>query len=51
MGNVDLVDFDKKIKESFTEKSYLKKWYKKGHLGIIDFMLVNSCIAWNMSSK
>ncbi len=53
MGYVDLVDFDKKIGGLllFTEKSWFKKWYKKGYLRIMDFMLVDGCVAWNMTSK
>ncbi len=44
MGYVDLVDFDKNMGGSFTEKSHFKKWYKKGYLGIMDFMRVNGCM-------
>ncbi len=51
MGYVDLIDFDKKIGGLLTEKSHFKKWYKKVYLGIMDFMLVNSHVAWNMSVK
>ncbi len=41
IGYVDLVDFDMKIGGSFTHESCFKKWYKKGFLGILDFILVN----------
>ncbi len=51
MGYVDLVNFDKKIGGTFTGKCSFKKLYKKGYLGITDFMLVNGCVAWNMSEK
>ncbi len=51
MGYFDLVDFDKKIGRLFTENSCFKKQYKKGYLGIMDFMLVNTCVAWNMSAN
>ncbi len=51
MGFIDLVDFEKKIGGLFKEKSCFKKWYKKGYLGIMDFMLVNGHVAWNKSVK
>ncbi len=51
MGYVAVVDFDKKIGGSFTHKSHFKKLCKKGFLGILDFMLVNGCVEWNMSAQ
>ncbi len=51
MGYVDLVDFDKKIGGSFTENIHFKKWYTRGYLGFMDFILVNGHIAWNMSDE
>ncbi len=51
MGCVYLVDFDKKIRQYFMQKSSFKKWYKKGYVGIMDFMFVYGCVAWNMSVK
>ncbi len=35
----------------FHQKSCFKKWYKKGFLGIMDFMLVGGCVVWNMLAK
>ncbi len=51
MGYVDLVDYDKKIGGGFTSRPHFKKWYKKGFLGILDFMMVNRRVAWNMSCE
>ncbi len=51
MGYVDLVDFEKKIGRSFTQKKCFNKWYKKGFLGRLDFMLVNVCVKWNVSAQ
>ncbi len=50
MGYVDLVA-DKKIGGSFTHKSHVKKWYKKGLISILDFMLMNGSIVRNRSSQ
>ncbi len=49
MGYVNLVDYDKKIGGGFTARPHFKKWYKKGFLGNLDFMMVNGRVAWNMS--
>ncbi len=49
MGYVDLDDYDKKIGGGFTARPHFKKWYKKGFLGVLDFMMVNGRVAWNMS--
>jgi Transposase IS4 len=35
----------------FSRKAHFKKWYKKIHLGILDIMLMNSYIGWNMATK
>ena len=35
----------------FTSKAHFKKWYKCGNLGLCDFGLLNSHIAWNMSCE
>ncbi len=51
MGFIELVDFDEKFGGSFIDNSHFKKWYKKGFLEVLDFMLVNSCVAWNMSAE
>ncbi len=45
---VDLFDYDK-IGVLITAKSLFKKWYKQGFLEIMDFILVNILVAWNMS--
>ncbi len=40
-----------KIGRSFIQQSHFKKWYKKGYLGILDFVLINDCNAFNMSAQ
>ena len=32
-------------------KSHFKNWHKCGHLGLFDFGILNSSIAWNISCK
>ncbi len=51
MSYLDLIDYNKKIGERFTARPHLKKWYKQGYLGVLNFMLVNRQVAWNMSYK
>jgi len=35
----------------FARKAHFKKWYKKAFLAIIDCMLLNSLIAWNLGCE
>ena len=35
---------------SFRTRGHFKKWYKKVYLAIVDYMLFNAFIAWNLSS-
>ena len=35
----------------FLNKSHFKKWYKKTYLAILDCMLMNAHIAWNLAAK
>ncbi len=51
MGNTCLVYYYKKIGGGFTSWHHFKKRYKKGFLAILDSMLVNRWVAWNMSCK
>ncbi len=51
MGYVDLIDYDKKVGGYFMQKRSFKKWYKKGCIGIMDFMLVHGHVTWNMSAN
>ena len=34
----------------FSNKSHFKKWYKKTYLAILDCMMMNALIAWNMAA-
>ena len=33
----------------FSNKAHFKKWYKKSYLAILDCMMMNAYIAWNMA--
>ena len=35
--------------DGLSSKPHFKKWYKYGNLGLYDFSILNSHIAWNMS--
>ena len=35
----------------FSNKAHFKKWYKKTYLAILDCMLMNAYIAWNLAAK
>ena len=35
----------------FSNKAHFKKWYKKTYLAILDCMMMNAYIAWNMAAK
>jgi len=35
----------------FARKAHFQKWYKRSFMAIMDFMLLNSLIKWNMSAK
>ncbi len=49
MGYVDLVDYEK-FWRIFLGENLFQTFYKKGFLGILDSMLVNGQVAWNMSA-
>ena len=50
MGDVDNVDKDDWIGDAFAKETMFKKWYWMGILGIVDFMVMNERIGWNMSA-
>ena len=35
----------------FARKAHFKKWHKKAFLAVVDCMLLNSLVGWNLSSK
>jgi hypothetical protein len=35
----------------FANKAHFKKWYKKCHLGLMDIMLLNAYVAYNMAAR
>jgi len=35
----------------FSSKAHCKKWYKKGFFAILDMMLMNSLISWNVAAN
>ena len=35
----------------FSNKAHFKKWYKKTYLAMLDCMLMNATLAWNMAVK
>ncbi len=53
MGYVDLFIgwLWQKIGGPFMTKSHFKNGTKRGFLGILDFILVNRCVSWNLSSE
>ena len=51
MGGVDRGDQMRERGAGFCRKAHFKKWYKKSFFAILDFMLLNSHIAWEMASK
>ncbi len=40
-----------KIGGGFSAKGNFKKWYKQGFHGVLDYMLVNRRVAWNLSAE
>ena len=50
MGGIDNGDQMRCHMGGFATHVHFKKWYKKAGLGIMDTMLLNSFIAWNMSA-
>ena len=49
MGSVDKGDQMRIQGGSFGTKGHFKKWYEKIYLAVVDCMLLNSYIAWNLS--
>ena len=50
MGGVDKFDQRNKTGGGFASKARFKKWYKKRHLGLKDYMLANGQVDWNMTA-
>ena len=51
MGAVDKVDQIRKHFGGFAGQSHFKKWYKKTIMAVLDCMLVNGLMMWNMSAE
>jgi len=49
MDGVDRADQYREMGAGFATKGHFKKWYKKAYFAVMDFMLLNSFFAWNMS--
>ena len=52
--NMDGVDRGNQLREhgsGLYNKAHFKQWYKRGHLVLYDFGLLNSHISWNMSCE
>jgi hypothetical protein len=49
MGSIDRNDQMRMHGGGFSNKVHFKKWYKKVYLAVLDCMMLNSLIAWNMS--
>ena len=50
MGGIDEGDQMRQHFGGFATHGHFKKWYKKTGLGIMDVMLLNAYIGWNMSA-
>ena len=51
MDGVDRGDQYREMGGGFAKKSHYKKWYKKAYFAVLDFMVLNSFFAWNMSAE
>ncbi|KAL3791017.1 hypothetical protein HJC23_003006 [Cyclotella cryptica] len=49
MDAIDRSDQYRERGPGFACKAHYKKWYKKAYFAILDFMVLNSFFAWNMS--
>ena len=50
MNGVDVVDYHQKIAGGLAKVGHYKKWYKKTHNAICDFMIHQGRVGWNMSA-
>ncbi len=50
MGFIDMVNFDKRSEVHFQPRDTSKNGTRKDFWKILDFMLVNEKVAWNMST-
>jgi hypothetical protein len=51
MFGVDKGDQSRMHLGGFARKAHFKKWYKKSFFAILDCMLLNSLISWNLSAE
>jgi hypothetical protein len=51
MNTIDIIDYHQKIGGGVARLAHYKKWYKKTHHAIADFMFHNGRVGWNMSCK
>ena len=51
MGGVDKEDQLRELGAKFCNKAHFKKWYKKTFFAVLDFMLLNSYIGWQLASE
>ena len=51
MGGVDKADQHRAAGGGFALKAHYKKWYKKGYFALLDCMLLNAWLGWNISCQ
>ena len=51
MGGVDKADQMRQHFGGFAGQSHFKKWYKKTLMAVLDCMLLNAWLMWNMSTE
>jgi hypothetical protein len=51
MGGVDKGDQMRMHRGGFASKAHFKNWYKKQFFGILDCMLLNARVAWNLAAE
>jgi hypothetical protein len=51
MFGVDKGDQQRMHLGGFARKAHFKKWYKKSFFAILDCMLLNALVAWNLSAN
>ena len=50
MNGIDVINYHQKIGVGLAQAAHYKKWYKKTHHAICDFMIHQGCVGWNMSA-
>ena len=51
MNAIDVIDYHQKIGGGLAQAAHYKKWYKKTHHAICDFMIHQGRVGWNMSAE